>query len=1337
MTGSSPVNPEPGSSRGKGAVMRQSELEKLYWEEENVNTDLATSLIVLPGIVQKLPANIMVDSGASRNFVSESFLTKLNVKIHKKNCTYVRMADGRIREGDGLVKGLYYHIGPYTARSDFVITKLHTEYQLILGKPWLAKMQPQVDWEKNVIKINFNKKEIKLTGITKAEQRKRVACSQCETKMPQGREEIRTSPSISCDAAHLRSKASGTSVGQKERPKDLRKCEDITRKAKDTGIEEISSTQLKKSARKGEPIYVGFLRTIKEEVQLTQVSQEIQKQILKVPGREEKTRLERLLTRYEDVFPEELPAGLPPKRKVDHKIELNPGSQPFHRSPYRMAPKELEELKAQIDRFLKLGHIRRSISPYGAPVLFAPKKDGGLRFCVDYRALNKNTVKNRYPLPKIEELLDQLSGAQVFSKIDLRSGYHQIRIVPEDTHKTAFRTRYGHFEFTVVPFGLCNAPASFMMLMNDILHEYLDKFVVVFLDDILVYSKSLQEHEKHLSMVLERLREHKLYAKASKCDFFQKQLEYLGHDVSVEGIKVSSCKVKAIQEWPIPKTVKQVRSFVGLANFYRKFIKGFSAIAKPLTELTKKDVPFEWKEEHDLAMKTLKDKMSQAPVLLLPKLELPFQVNTDASGFAIGGVLQQDQGGGLRPVAFESRKFNKTERRYSTYERELLAILHACRTWRHYLLGKHFVVKTDHHSLRYMFSQQQFLGRMFKWMGELQDYDFDVEYLPGWKNLVADALSRRDEEADEKPVRKVKPKKVEETKPSKKPTQVEKKDTSKKPGECNVVMQIRNADQLKSQVRQEYARDELYRELKPAMARSARGVATKFKRNFKLEGDIVYTQGVDDKPEDWQIYIPSNKNIKQKILEELHDSPAGGHMGYQKTVDSVRRQFWWQGITEDVKDYVFSCQKCQEMKTRHQQTGGLLQPLPIPRDISVGFIMELPKTTTGINAILTVVDRATKMVHLVPTTTEVTAPEVAELFRDFIWKHHGIPRSIVSDRDARFVSLFWKNLMKIVGTKLRMSTAFHPQTDGQSEKMNDLVEQILRTYTPYRAANWDKRLAAVEFAINNSVQHSTGYTPFFLNYGYHPDSVLDLVMGHSHDKNQSVTEWTKQLEEDFKDAQKNVEAAQERQRQYFDKHHKEQEFKIGDQVMLSTGKGKTSYLSGPGIHPDAKFKQRFVGPFRVEERIGRNAYLLKLPSTWKQHPVFHIARLKPWLSGDRVRKNIPGHQPGPLRRAEDTYEVEKILDTRISNGKRQYLVLWKGYPRYDATWEPEENLEGSRRLVQDFEQNPQGDIRAVSEDTRRMPQASFQRQRTTPASRIGERTSRRIQQQSRRDRRRK
>ena len=798
------------------------------------------------------------------------------------------------------------------------------------------------------------------------------------------------------------------------------------------------------------------------------------------------------------------------------------------------------------------------------------------------------------------------------------------------------------------------------------MHPYLDKFVVVFLDDILIYSKSLKEHEEHLKLILKQLRKHRLYAKVSKCDFFRKQLEYLGHDVSAQGIKVSPSKIEAIREWPTPTTVRQVRSFVGLANFYRKFIKGFSAIAKPLTELTKKDILFQWGAEQTKAMNELKKALCTAPVLLLPDLAKPFVVHTDASSFALGGVLQQDGGHGLQPIAYESRKLNNTERRYSAYERELLAVLHSCTTWRHYLFGRHFKLKTDHHSLRYMFSQEKFTGRIFKWMEQLQQYDFEVEHIPGWKNLVADALSRRDEEASEKPTRR--------------------------PGvkqQCSGVTHLRGADGLRNQILHGYSRDDLYKEMKSLLRPSGeKTIVAKFKRHFKLEGDLMYTKREGDAEADWVVYIPSSKTVKQKILEEFHDSEAAGHLGYQKTVQAVNRGFWWHGITEDIKDYVFSCQKCQEMKSLKQQPSGLLQPLPMPagkwRDITIDFITELPKSSKGNDAIMTVVDRATKMAHFIATKTDISAPQVAELFRDHIWKLHGVPRSIVSDRDTRFVSIFWRSLMKLVGTKLRFSTAYHPQTDGQSEKMNDVVEQILRTYTIFKPDDWDRRLAAAEYAINNSVNISTGFSPFYLNYGYSPDSVLDIITGVKEDKNQSVNDWLKQLEGDFEDAMRSLEEAQRRQKKYADQRRRHEEFNEGDNVMLSTGKGKRTFLTGPGIQPDPKFRQKFVGPFKIQRKISKTAYVLKLPNTWSAHPVFHVSRLKAWHRGSRVRTTQPATHQRAVRPSEDIYEVQRILDTRISHKQRQYLVHWKGYQYYDATWEPADHLQGSKILVDEF-----------------------------------------------------
>ena len=345
-----------------------------------------------------------------------------------------------------------------------------------------------------------------------------------------------------------------------------------------------------------------------------------------------------VVNEFLDVFPEEIP-GMPPKREIDFTIDLVPGTAPISKAPYRMAPAEMGELKEQLQDLLDKGYIRPSASPWGAPVLFVKKKDGGLRLCIDYRELNKVTIKNKYPLPRIDDLFDQLRGATVFSKIDLRSGYHQLRIANEDISKTAFRTRYGHYEFTVMPFGLTNAPAIFMDLMNRIFHEFLDKFVVVFIDDILVYSKTREEHVDHLRSILATLREHQLYAKFSKCEFWLEKVAFLGHFVSKNGVEVDPAKIEAVKNWPVPKNVTEVRSFLGLARYYRRFVKDFSKIAKPMTSLMKKDCKFIWNDKCEEAFQTLKERLTTAPVLTLPDGSSSYDVYSDASKNGLGVCL--------------------------------------------------------------------------------------------------------------------------------------------------------------------------------------------------------------------------------------------------------------------------------------------------------------------------------------------------------------------------------------------------------------------------------------------------------------------------------------------------------------------------------------------------------------------------------------------------------------------------------------------------------------------------------------------------------------------------
>ncbi|WVZ63683.1 hypothetical protein U9M48_013296 [Paspalum notatum var. saurae] len=435
---------------------------------------------------------------------------------------------------------------------------------------------------------------------------------------------------------------------------------------------------------------------------------------------------------FPDVFPEELP-GLPPDRDVKFKIDLVPGTAPISRRPYRMAPDELKELKTQLQEQLDKGFIRPNSSPWGCPALFVKKKDqGGKRLCVDYRPLNAVTVKNKYPLPHIDILFDQLEGARVL-KIDLRSGYYQIKIREEDIPKTAFSTRYGIYEYLLMSFGLTNAPVFFMYMMNSVFMNELDKFVVVFLDDILIYSKDEKEHEEHLRIRTQAL------CQVQQMTFWLKEVGFLGHILSEKGVAVDPSKVECVLNWKQPKTVTEVRSFLGLAGYYRRFIKDFSKTAKPMTSLTKKNARYLWSPNCEEAFQSLKKSLTTAPMLAQPNVTKPFEVYCDASGNGLGCVLMQEG----RVVAYASRQLRKHEANYPTHDLELAAVIHALKIWTHYLLGNTCNIYTDHKSLKYIFTQPELNMRQRRWLELIKDYDLEIHYHPGKANVVSDALSRR------------------------------------------------------------------------------------------------------------------------------------------------------------------------------------------------------------------------------------------------------------------------------------------------------------------------------------------------------------------------------------------------------------------------------------------------------------------------------------------------------------------------------------------------------------------------------------------------------------------
>ncbi|GJV16599.1 putative reverse transcriptase domain-containing protein [Tanacetum coccineum] len=485
----------------------------------------------------------------------------------------------------------------------------------------------------------------------------------------------------------------------------------------------ISCTKAQKYLLEGCPIFLAQV-TMKEAEDKSK-----EKQLEEVP----------IVQDFPEVFPEDLP-GIPPTRQVEFQIDLIPGAAPVARAPYRLAPSEMKELSDQLKELSDKGFIRPSSSPWGAPVLFVKKKDGSFRMCIDYRELNKLTVKNRYPLPRIDDLFDQLQGSSIYSKIDLRSGYHQLRVREEDIPKTAFRTRYGHYEFQVMPFGLTNAPAVFMDLMNWVCKPYLDKFVIVLIDNILIYSKNKQEHAEHLKLILELLKKEQLYAKFSKCEFWIPKVQFLGHVIDSQGIHVDPAKIESVKDWASPKSATEIRQFLGLAGYYRRFIEGFSKIAKPMTKLTQKKIKFEWSDKAEAAFQLIKQKLCSAPILALPEGNEDFIAYCDASIKGLGAVLMQRE----KVIAYASRQLKIHEKNYTTHDLELGAVVFALKIWRHYLYGTKCTVFTDHKSLQHILDQKELNMRQRRWLELLSDYDCEIRYHPGKANVVADALSRKE-----------------------------------------------------------------------------------------------------------------------------------------------------------------------------------------------------------------------------------------------------------------------------------------------------------------------------------------------------------------------------------------------------------------------------------------------------------------------------------------------------------------------------------------------------------------------------------------------------------------
>jgi len=990
----------------------------------------------------------------------------------------------------------------------------------------------------------------------------------------------------------------------------------------------LSAIQFKRAMRKGHRTFLGVLQRVPDPTDDADTDEPEPPD----PFSDVSDPVRPLLQEFSDVF-ESPPDGLPPDRGVGHAIPLEPQTSPPFRPMYRLSPAEREEAEKQLAEYLRKGWITPSTSPFGAPILFVSKKDGGLRMCIDYRALNKITVKNRYPLPRIEDLFDQLQGAQYFTSLDLTQGYHQIRISEEDIPKTAFRTPMGHFEFRVLCFGLTNAPATFQAVMNKVFASKLGKTVLVYLDDILIFSKTAEEHLQHVREVLELLRQHQLYAKISKCRFMRTEVEYLGHLVGRDGLRVDPKKVASVNDWPVPTDVHQLRSFLGLANYFRRFMRGYASVIAPLTALTGKNVPFTWTPPCQTAFEQVQKLLTSAPVLRLPDPDKPFEVLCDASTVGLGAVLLQEG----QAVAYESRKLSPAETRYTTTEQELLAVVHALKTWRCYLEGAKggFTVVTDHNPLTYFQTQPNLSRRQARWSEYLSRFHYDWEYRPGRIN-AADPLSRH-------------------------------------PTHALTAMAVGRP------------REPLGALLAPVAGSRGLSPYSAFLQRIRVgcisdpwftdprnidKHKLVLDSGLYWKGD--RVMVPHVPELRNALLYEFHNTPVAGHLGARKTGLALTEHYWWPSVGQDIRKYCSECDVCIRHKSSTQKQPGLLQPLQAPpgawESVRMDYIVKLPPTIEGHVALIVVIDRISKMAHSIPTTSDVTAEETARLFFEHVIKHHGLPLEIISDRDPKFAGVFWQTLTARFGTRSRLSTAFHPQTDGQTERTNRTLEQMLRMFIDPVMDDWDRFLAPVEFAYNNSVHESTGVKPFVLCYGRHPVVPASVVRRGTEDSQASSAQaFIEHMDSIRARAKELLLAARQRQKAFADKSRRELTLAVNSRVMLSTQNLRLHTTKA------RKFLPRWIGPYKVVECLGPVAYRLELPATLKVHDVFHVGLLKPY-TGSATAADIP-----PAIAGDDQVSVHRIKHHRErSRGNNQvfkeYLVTWSGCGPDHTCWMPESQL---------------------------------------------------------------
>ena len=1146
-----------------------------------------------------------LDCGATGKFIDQNYARskgliteKLDEPIKVYNVDGTPNKRGTIRR----YVDLNIEIHGKTCKERLLVTGLGQQ-KIILGFPWLRKMNPIIDWRKGTL-------EWRQPKLGKA--------------LPEKEKRTRTLTTI---------------LEEEDREEHLNSTQNPL---------DDSEFSLLVSSITGDMDNSVWINSKSTTATRIQAEINLQKKVLPLEEQVPKEFHEFL-----DVFSEEKAARFPEPRSWDHKIELKDTFVPKSFKTYNLTPQEQEELDKFLKENLDKGYIRPSQSPMASPFFFVDKKDGKLRPCQDYRYLNEHTVKNAYPLPLISELLDKLKGARRFTKLDVRWGYNNVRIRDGDQWKAAFKTNRGLFEPTVMFFGLCNSPATFQAMMDDIFGDMINEcIIIVYMDDIFLFAPNEITLTENTKRVLSRLRENDLFLKATKCEFNKTKVEYLGMVIEEGKMSMDPGKLKGIQDWPTPTTVKQIQGFLGFGNFYRRFIWRFSELARPLNDLLKKDQKFEWTDDCQRAFDELKKRFTEEPVLMMPDQTKPFQIETDASKYATGGVLTQlDSNGDRHPISFISKTLSPAERNYEIYDRELLAIIRGLEEWRHYIQGSPHttIVLSDHKNLTYYREAKKLNRRQARWSLYLSEFDVKLVHTPGSKMIQSDALSRRPDLCPEE--------------------DNDNEDIVMLPND--MFLNLIDVD-LQEKIAISDDLDGNAAEALKLLLEKAPTEMTTGLENWKVENyngrNILFFKGKN--------YIPRNMELRREIVRMFHDHETAGHPGEIGTYNAVQQHYWWPGLRTFVKNYVQGCGICQQFKIDRTPS----KPAYIPTEgarstrpfanCSMDLITDLPPAE-GYDSILVVVDQGlSKGVILAPCNKTITSEDTARLLLENLYKRFGLPEKIISDRGPQFASRAFIELLKLLGIKSALSTAYHPQTDGTTERANQEIEAYLSIYCSSHPEEWPQALHLLEFTHNNRRHADRQNTPFELMFG---ESPIAIPLSFETTKYPTIEEKMGSLLRNREEALAAHELA--RSRMIDRRKSSFVPFKKGDQVWLDSRNLKTIYHK--------KMKPKREGPFTITEVLGPVTYRLKLPATWRIHNVFHAALLRSYKENTVYGENYT-KPPPDLADGEEVYDVETILNHRKRGRGYQYFVKWRGYPISDASWEPEHSFSNDGDILTQY-----------------------------------------------------